>query len=104
MGQVSLMSEKELIDIKSFQIDLNDENSTEIFAQTLDELKNRGYKSVTIEIKTSTEEELKKSDLDIEVFKKIKNVQDLPDWVVINLMMAAGKFNESKFKLRLLNE
>ena len=104
MGQVSLMSEKKLIDIKSFQIDLNDENSTEIFAQTLDELKNKGYKSVIIEIKTSTEEELKKSDLDIEVFKKIKNVQDLPDWVVINLMLAAGKLKESKFNLRLLNE
>jgi hypothetical protein len=47
---------------------------------------------------------LKKSGLDKEVFKKIKDVQDLPDWVVINLMMAAGKLKESKFKLRLLNE
>ena len=98
------MSEKEVIEIKSLQIDLNDENSTKLVAQKLTELKNEGYDSVTISIKTSTEEELKKSGLDIEVFKKIKEIQDLPDWVVINLMLAAGKLKKSKIKVRSLNE
>jgi len=98
------MSEKELIEIKSLQINLNEENSTELMAETLAELKNKGYESVTIEIRTSTEEELKKSGLDIEVFKKIKYVQNIPDWVVINLMLAAGKLRNTKFKLRLIHE
>ena len=97
------MIEKELIELKSLQIDLDDEKSIKLFADTLNELKNKGYDKVKIEIKTSTEQELKKSDLDIEVFKKIKETQDLPDWVVINLMLAGGKLRESKFKLRLLN-
>jgi hypothetical protein len=97
------MIEKELIELKSLQIDLDDEKSIKLFAETLNELKNKGYDKVKIEIKTSTEQELKKSDLDIEVFKKIKETQDLPDWVVINLMLAGGKLVESKFKLRLLN-
>ncbi|MGB5531217.1 MAG: hypothetical protein WBQ32_14715 [Ignavibacteriaceae bacterium] len=98
------MTDKDLIEIKSLQIDLGDDNSVKLVDQTLHELKNKGYDRVTIEIKTSTEQELNKSDLDIEVFKKIKKVQDLPDWVVINLMMAVGKLKESNFKLRLLNE
>lgn len=98
------MNEKELIDIKSLQINLIDENSTDLLTQTLAELKNKGYDSVTIEIKTSTKEELKKSGLDIAVFKKIKDTQDLPDWVVINLMLAAGKLEGSKFKLEYFNE
>ena len=98
------MSEKEVIEIKSLQIDLNDENSTKLVAQKVTELKNEGYDHITISIKTSTEEELKKSGLDIEVFKKIKETQDLPDWVVINLMLATGKLKESKLKLRSLNE
>ena len=97
------MIEKELIELKSLQIDLDDEKSRKLFAETLNELKNKGYDKVKIEIKTSTEQELKKSDLDLEVFKKIKETQDLPDWVVINLMLAGGKLRESKFKLRLLN-
>ena len=98
------MSNKELIEIKSIQIDLKDDNSAEIFKQKLAELKNEGYNSVTIEIKTSTEEELKKSGLNMDVFKKIKDTQDLPDWVVINLMLAAGKLKGSEFKLGLFNE
>lgn len=91
------MIEKEMIELKSLQIDLDDEKSVKLFAETLNELKNKGYDKVKIEIKTSTEQELKKSDLDIEVFKKIKETQDLPDWVVINLMLAGGKLKESKF-------
>lgn len=98
------MTDKDLIEIKSLQIDLGDDNSVKLVDQTLHELKNKGYDRVTIEIKTSTEQELKKSGLDFEVFKKIKETQDLPDWVVINLMMAFGKLKESNFKLRLLNE
>jgi len=98
------MSNKELIEIKSIQIDLKDDSSAEIFKQKLAELKNKGYNSVTIEIKTSTEEELKKSGLNMDVFKKIKDTQDLPDWVVINLMLAAGKLKGSEFKLGLFNE
>ena len=98
------MNEKELIDIKSLHIDLDDENSVKLIDQTLHELKNKGYDRITIEIRTSTEQELKKSDLDIEVFKKIKETQDLPDWVVIKLMLAAGKLKESKFKVQSFNE
>ncbi|MCW8810499.1 MAG: hypothetical protein OQJ93_12730 [Ignavibacteriaceae bacterium] len=98
------MIEKELIELKSLQIDLDDEKSIKLFVETLNELKNKGYDKLKIEIKTSTEQELIKSDLDIEVFKKIKETQDLPDWVVINLMLASGKLKESKFKLRLPNE
>ncbi|MCW8961212.1 MAG: hypothetical protein OQK29_06590 [Ignavibacteriaceae bacterium] len=83
---------------------MDDEKSIKLFVETLNELKNKGYDKLKIEIKTSTEQELIKSDLDIEVFKKIKETQDLPDWVVINLMLASGKLKESKFKLRLPNE
>lgn len=97
------MSEKELIDIMSLQINLDDKDSTELIAETLAELKNKGYHRVTVDIRTSTEQELKKSGLDLKVFNRIKDVQDLPDWVVINLMMAAGKLKESKFKVRSLN-
>ena len=85
------MIEKELIELKSLQIDLDDEKSIKLFAETLYELKNKGYDKVKIEIKTSTEQELKRSGLDVKVFQKIKVVQDLPDWAVINLMLAGGK-------------
>jgi hypothetical protein len=98
------MSEKETIDIMSVQIDLNDKKSTKLLTQTLIELKNKGYFRVTLDIKTSTEQELKKSGLDIEVFNKIKEMQDIPEWVVINFMLAVGKLKGSQFKLHSIDE
>jgi hypothetical protein len=97
------MDEKELIELKSLVIDLNDKSSVNELSQAFNELKNNGYTSVTVDIKTSPEQELKKSQIDIELFRKIKGVQELPDWVVINLILAAGKLKSSSFRHRILN-
>jgi len=97
------MNEKELIELKSLVIDLNNERSVNELSQTFNELKNNGYTSVTVDIKTSPEQELKKSQIDIELFRKIKEVQELPDWVVVNLILAAGKLKRSSFRNRILN-
>ena len=97
------MDEKELIELKSLVIDLNNERSVNELSQTFNELKNNGYTSVTVDIKTSPEQELKKSQIDIELFKKIKEVQELPDWVVINLILTAGKLKNSNLRSRVSN-
>ena len=97
------MNEKELIELKSLVIDLNDHSSVNLLSQTLNELKNNGYTSVTVDIKTSPEQELNKSQIDIELFRKIKEVQELPDWVVINLILAAGKLKNSNLRNRISN-
>lgn len=97
------MNEKELIDLKSLVIDLNDHSSVNLLSQTFNELKKNGYTSVTVDIKTSPEQELNKSQIDIELFRKIKEVQELPDWVVINLILAAGKLKNSNLRSRISN-
>ena len=97
------MNEKELIELKSLVIDLNDHSSVNLLTQTFNELKNNGYTSVTVDIKTSPEQELNKSQIDIELFRKIKEVQELPDWVVINLILAAGKLKNSNLRSRISN-
>jgi len=98
------MDKNELIELKSLVIDLNDQNSVSSMVQTFAELKNSGYSQVTVDIKTSPEQELNKSQLDLELFSKIKAVQELPDWVVINLILAAGKLKDSGFKERIFSE
>jgi len=97
------MNKNELIDLKSLVIDLNDHSSVNLLSQTINELKKDGYTSVTVDIKTSPEQELNKSQIDIELFRKIKKVQELPDWVVINMILAAGKLKSSNFRDRILN-
>ena len=97
------MNEKELIELKSLVIDLNDHSSINLLSQTFNELKSNGYTSVIVDIKTSPEQELNKSQIDIELFRKIKEIQELPDWVVINLILAAGKLKNSNLRNRISN-
>jgi hypothetical protein len=92
------MDEKELIGLDSFDLELYNENSFKMIQDSLAELKNRGYSKVKVEIKTSPEQELQKSKLDKNVFNKIKEIQELPDWVVINLLLASGKLMNTNFK------
>ena len=97
------MNEKELIDLTSLIIDLNDESSIHLLTEKISELRKSGYSKVMINIKTSPDEEVKIADLDIELFEKIKSVQELPDFAVINLMQAAGKLKETNFRARFQN-
>jgi len=98
------MDKNELIELKSMVIDLNDKNSVSSVSQIFTELKNSGYSQVTVNIKTSPGQELNKSQIDLELFDKIKAVQELPDLVVINLILAAGKLKERSFGKQLFSE
>ena len=98
------MNKKEMIDLTSLVIDLKDENSVNSLNGKISDLKKSGYSKVMVSIKTSSGEEAKVADLDIEIFDKIKSVQELPDFVVINLLQAAGKLKEKNFKERFKNE
>lgn len=83
---------------------MNDQSSFSSMSKTFKELKNSGYLKVTVDIKTSPEQELNKSQIDLELFSKIKAVQELPDWVIINLILAAGKLKNSSFRERIFSE
>jgi len=98
------MSENEKINLSSLQVNLDEEKSVRLVAEQLSELKKNGYKQVTIEIKVASEQELERFELDIATFERIKNTQELPDWVVINLMLAGGKLKGTKYKARVFNE
>jgi len=87
----------------SLFIDLNDRSSDNIISQSIAEIKNSGYTQVNLEVKTSTELEAVKLQVDIDLFTRIKEVQDLPDWVIVKLILADGKLKDSSFKERVSN-
>ena len=98
------MSENEKINIKSLQLNLSDERSIKSVSMRLNELRKKGYKQLTVDFNISSEQELKRNNIDVEDFKKIKATQDLPDWVIINLLLAGGKLESSKFNIKSINE
>ena len=97
------MNKSELKRIKSLFFDLNDRNSDNYLTDQLTEIKKSGYHQVNLELKESSSAETVKLQVEIDMFSRIKNIQDLPDWIIIKLILVDGKLKDSSFKNRFSN-
>jgi hypothetical protein len=97
------LSENKAKEQKLLFIDLNDTKTDNSISHSIAELKNSGCSQIDLEVKSSPEQETIKLRLSTELFKRIKEVQDLPDWVIIKLILAAGKLKNSGFNERFPN-
>jgi len=97
------MNKNEAREQKSLFIDLSDRSSDNIISHSIAELKNSGYGQVNLEVKVSTDQATIKLLIDIDLFRRIKEIQDLPDWVIVKLIMDGGKLKDSSFKERITN-
>jgi hypothetical protein len=97
------MNKNEGIKLNTLFIDLNDRSSDNIISHSMAEIKNSGFTYINLEVKTSIEQETVKLQVDIDLFTRIKEVQDLPDWVIVKLIMADGKLKGNSFKERVSN-
>ena len=84
-------------------IDLDDHSNDNLISVKLRELKTFGFNQIKLEVKSSSKQMNTSLLLDIDVFRKIKEVQDLPDWVIIRLILAAGILKESGIGKRISN-
>ena len=97
------MNKNEGIKLKTLFIDLNDRSSDNIISPSMAEIKSSGFTHINLEVKTSIEQETTKLKIDIDLFGRIKEIQELPDWVIVKLIMADGKLKSSSFKERVSN-
>ena len=97
------MNKNEGIKLKTLFIDLNDRNSDNVISHSVSELRSSSHTQVNIEVKTSIEQETTKLKIDIDLFGRIKEIQELPDWVIVKLIMADGKLKGNSFKERVSN-
>ena len=97
------MSSSELRKTKSLFIDLNDRSSDNSLSDQFVDLKEAGYTQFNLEIKPSIEDEIINLKVDIDLFSRIKKVQDLPDWVIVKLILANANLKSTDFKKRITN-
>lgn len=97
------MSRSEPKEPKSLFIDLNDRSSDNSLSDQFVDLKEAGYTQFNLEIKPSIEDEIINLKVDIELFSRIKKVQDLPDWVIVKLILANANLKSTDFKKRITN-
>jgi len=87
--------------MKSLSIDLNDKASENSISERLHEI---GQSEIDLEIKNDSNGKVEKMMLNVQFFTKIKEIQDLPDWVIVKLLLAQGKLGNSDFTERILND
>lgn len=68
-----------------------------------DKLKSEKVENISITINKSNTELLRKLNIDQIVFDKIKKIQQLPDDVVINFLLAESSLSETDFADRISN-
>lgn len=68
-----------------------------------DKLKSEKLENISITINKSNTEILRSLDIDQMVFNKIKKIQQLPDDVVINFLLAESSLTETNFADRISN-
>jgi hypothetical protein len=95
------MNNGEPKNFKSLFIDLNDRNSDNIITDQLTELRKSGHQKVNLEAKNKTGAETINLQVEIDLISRIKEIQDLPDWVIIKLILADKKLRNNRFKERL---
>lgn len=103
MERAFWMNEKKLVELPKLFIDLEDKSSDNVISQEVNKLFNSGHFLVNLEFKESAESKINNCHLDTDLFRKIKKIQELPDWVVIQFLLVAGKLKDSNFHTRISN-
>jgi len=97
------MSESKLNLVKMMNINLNEDKPSEKISDLLKDLKKQGLEEIKITIEGSSNNLLKKAGFNIKLFERIKTKQDLPDWVVYDLIESSGKLKGTHFNSRIKN-
>ncbi|MBT8379342.1 MAG: hypothetical protein KJN64_08935 [Ignavibacteria bacterium] len=98
------MSENKLVRNKTLNLNLSDNKTLEEISGTLKEMRKQGFEKVRITIEASINDLLEKNNYSVDLFNKIKETQDLPDWVVYDFIETDGILKNNEFENRLKNE
>ena len=90
--------------MNSVIFDLNDKQAENSLSERLEKKNGLGEGRIKLELKNPSSMMPRIFDLDIDIFSKIKEIQELPDWVIIKLLLADSNLSGSDFKKRLFNE
>jgi hypothetical protein len=97
------MSESKLKYVKVINLNLNEDKSSEKISELVKDLRKKGFEELQLTIEGSIINLLEKAGFSIKLFEQIKTKQDLPDWVVYDLIESSGKLKGTDFLGRLKN-
>jgi len=83
--------------VSSFEIDLSENNWEDKLILQFESLRNKKYERLSISAYSSENEIILNSRIDPVIYRKIKDVQDLPAYVIIDLLGVKGKIKRKSF-------
>lgn len=92
---------KQSSEIFSFELETDSSGDLNILAEKIAELKNNGYKNLTIKIFSDTTKSLDDLGVDKEKFDRVKEKQALPDDVILEFFQCKGSLNDKKISERI---
>lgn len=95
------MNKENLTAVFNFETEITKNGEMNLPIEKLRELYAKGFKKVNVVFFGSSEEAAADMDLDLELFNKIKDLQGLPDTVVLDFLTSKGALKDSKIEERI---
>lgn len=95
------MSEESLSVIHKFETELRNDGSIEIPKDELKPLYDKGFRNINVVILGSSLSAVNSSGIDNNLFNNIKEMQTLPDSVVLDFLRIKGKLENKNFERKI---
>lgn len=95
------MDKENLTAIFNYESEIGENGEVNFPAEKLKELHDKGFKKVNIVFFGSSENAASELDIDLDMFNKIKDLQGLPDTVVLDFLTVKGALKNSKIEERI---
>jgi len=94
------MSDENLSVIHKFETEIEEDGSIKIPKEELKSLREKGFGKINVVVLGSSGKAVQYKGYDESLFRKIKEVQVLPDDVVLGFLNVKGKLSGSEFEKR----
>lgn len=95
------MTDETLTDVLKFQSEIDEKGNIQIPQEKLKQLHDKGFKKVQVVIFGSAKDAASEKGIDEESFELIRELQSLPDSVVLDFLHARGRLSKSDIKERI---
>ena len=95
------MNEEKLSELFSFESKIDDDGNIKIPKDKLDSFKQKGFSQVKITVHADSKKLAENLGYDSNLFDEIKNMQSIPDSVVLDLLSSKGKLTGHNFENRI---
>ncbi len=95
------MNEDNFIKLDSFFTKIKNDGTIDLPDKVFKKILHRGFDEIRIDIYGNIEQAIKNSEIQPDIFYKIKSIQKIPDNVVLNFLNTKGRLYTSNIKERI---